>query len=116
MKGRRRSGRIQVDKMPNRKEIKPMETTLYIGMENKPITAIVSHKLSSNYTVRKDYFTPEGKRIMLKAERECIAYYPANEHMMYPNRNYKPLPAGNLYSPQVLERGYDPHSFSIVLR
>jgi len=53
---------------------------------------------------------------MLKAERECIAYYPANEHMMYPNRNYKPLPAGNLYSPQVLERGYDPHSFSIVLR
>ena len=90
-----------------------MKTVLYIGMTNQPVEVITKTYMGSNYKVITDYFTLDGKKLMLEAVKDSTAYYPAFNYSSYANNVLPIIKAGTVVSPSVLGNGYSCHDFKL---
>ena len=90
-----------------------MKRIIYLGMENKPYTVYETAHVK-NFKVVYQYENDNGKKVMLKALKNVLAYNNPVDHKQYINNYFKPLQENKLYSIDILNNGYDPHHFELV--
>jgi hypothetical protein len=90
-----------------------MEKIIYLGMDNKPYK-VFETAFVKNFKVVYQYENNNGKKVMLKATKDNSAYYPPHDYVQYPNNNLPPCKAGELYSVDILGKGYSGHYFELV--
>ena len=92
-----------------------MNTTIEIGMDNKLIPCVTKCHLD-RFTVITDYYTLDGKKIMLQVIRDSISYYPEFHYMEFPDTLQPKVLKGSIVSPSILGKGYSGHDFKMMLQ
>lgn len=90
-----------------------MKKIIYLGMENKPYE-VYEIAYVKNGKVIYQYENNRGKKVMLKALQDNLAYYPPYNFKQYSNNTLPQCKAGKLYSIDILDKGYSGHYFDIV--
>jgi len=91
-----------------------MKTVLYIGMDNKPIEVETKCTIR-NYQPITEYFTLDGKRVMLKAIKNACSYAEPYNHKQYPFLTKPIIKQNAIVSPSIIDNGYSCHDFEIVI-
>ncbi len=90
-----------------------MKKIIYLGMDNKP-HEVFETAYVKNFKVVYQHENNNGKKVMLKALKDNIAYYPENNYMMYPNNLLPSCKKDHLYNIDILEKGYSGHYFELI--
>jgi hypothetical protein len=95
------------------KGCKEMKKTIYLGMENKPHDVFETAYVK-NFKVVYQYENNNGKKVMLKATKDNLAYAIPHNFVRYPNHLLPACKKDNLYSVDILGKGYSGHHFELV--
>lgn len=90
-----------------------MKKIIYLGMENDPYEVFETAYVK-NFKVVYQYENNQGKKVMLKAIKDNIAYYPPNDFKQFANNMLPICKAGKLYPIDILNKGYSGHYFELI--
>lgn len=91
-----------------------MKKIIYLGMENKPYEIYETAHVKNDKVIYQ-YENNNGKKVMLKALKDNIAYYPPHNFQQFANYILLECKAGKLYPIDILNKGYSGHYFELVV-
>jgi len=89
-----------------------MKKIIYLGMNNVP-HEVFETAYVKNSKVIYQYENNNGKKVMLKALKDNIAYFPPCDNKKYPNNSLPMCKKDQLYSIDILDKGYSGHYFEL---
>jgi hypothetical protein len=90
-----------------------MKRIIYLGMNNKPYEIYETVHVE-NFKVVYQHESNNGKKVMLKATKDNMAYHPPYNFVQYPNYSLPICKAGELYPVSILDKGYSSHYFELM--